>query len=663
MGSTSSFTPSYAVPGSAPAATPPYPTSGSASVPAVSPPFQTRNLISSSATVSIQQGALDLNTAPVQVATMASTSGSMTTQVGDVYRTPSSRPASNIRQVDQRVQTISSASASASVPFRPAPASPSSPESPGSNESPSQASLHRRAGRKSSRPTWALPDSLNRQQSTEGIRVRQATTLTGSVTPPAPSATVVKSGSLQMGAAYDTKPVVNAVMPTVVLDLQASPENVTTNNVVREKTAEFGGQRGSESSLFVMDGGSSDSDDGTLSTDHHKLAAEVRQREEELRESLAMELMAHSQFMVKRSTQTGPLRIEVNFADKLGGDMISRRQGAFKLSAPGESVPLEGNYMFNNDHGTLYVGEDIAGSFTCARVGPLPRKLGNANIPCIMLHDSEVMKEIQNPENQGAVFVLPSQLNGAEYPSDADRDIIAEIEDYKSDNTGGPRGQLAVHPAAGQFMLDNAANARSPSGINAVAQVLPELNAAGFAFELVNGYLKVPPIKYEDMDAVMTILRQELANLRILLMEDVPACGLTPDKRYFCKVSHRVNLIYASAVPVQAYLNAGRPDQEEFQVALSEAFIFAQYYGALKAAAQPHKHLPGQRVKVFLMPLGGGVFNNPWTTIAAGISQAVEALSHDERARLDIRALTWSGNPGEKDTLATLLRDCGKLLS
>ena len=26
------------------------------------------------------------------------------------------------------------------------------------------------------------------------------------------------------------------------------------------------------------------------------------------------------------------------------------------------------------------------------------------------------------------------------------------------DNTGGPRGQLACHPAAAQFVLDNAAN-------------------------------------------------------------------------------------------------------------------------------------------------------------------------------------------------------------
>ena len=29
-------------------------------------------------------------------------------------------------------------------------------------------------------------------------------------------------------------------------------------------------------------------------------------------------------------------------------------------------------------------------------------------------------------------------------------------QEYLRDNTGGPRGQLAAHPAAAQFILDNA---------------------------------------------------------------------------------------------------------------------------------------------------------------------------------------------------------------
>merc|ERR1719321_366103 len=106
------------------------------------------------------------------------------------------------------------------------------------------------------------------------------------------------------------------------------------------------------------------------------------------------------------------------------------------------------------------------------------------SLKCIKVLNSEIMKEIQNPSNEGAYFVLPSQLNGAEYPSDTT--IITRIDDYKHDNTGGPRGQLAVHPAAGQFVLDNAANTKLPGGINAMDEILKK---TGGSFVLSNGYL------------------------------------------------------------------------------------------------------------------------------------------------------------------------------
>lgn len=41
-----------------------------------------------------------------------------------------------------------------------------------------------------------------------------------------------------------------------------------------------------------------------------------------------------------------------------------------------------------------------------------------------------------------------------------------------TDFPGGPRGQLAVHPAAAQFLLDNAASSLGPGGINAVDEIL-----------------------------------------------------------------------------------------------------------------------------------------------------------------------------------------------
>jgi hypothetical protein len=73
-------------------------------------------------------------------------------------------------------------------------------------------------------------------------------------------------------------------------------------------------------------------------------------------------------------------------------------------------------------------------------------------------------------ENAGALFVVPAQLNGAEYPS-ATR-VVHHVADYKEDIRGGPRGQLAAHPAVAQFLLDNAQSVERPKGINAADQIV-----------------------------------------------------------------------------------------------------------------------------------------------------------------------------------------------
>mmetsp|Transcript_88699 Transcript_88699/g.157073 ORF Transcript_88699/g.157073 Transcript_88699/m.157073 type:complete len:171 (+) Transcript_88699:3-515(+) len=134
-------------------------------------------------------------------------------------------------------------------------------------------------------------------------------------------------------------------------------------------------------------------------------------------------------------------------------------------------------------------------------------------------------------------------------------------------------------------------------------------------------------------------------------MEGVPTTGLTPDHRNFSATSHTVSLVYASAVPVQAYMNRGGPEQERLQLQVAEALSAVQYYGALKMAASRRKN-----TKIYLMPLGGGVFNNPWNTIGKAMSLAVEMLDADDLRVLDIQALTWEGNPAERASLSECLR-------
>jgi len=278
----------------------------------------------------------------------------------------------------------------------------------------------------------------------------------------------------------------------------------------------------------------------------------------------------------------------------------------------------------------------------------IPEDEGTKPLRRISVTNSEIMVEIQNPNNSDAFFVLPSQLNGAEYQSFERNWIVKEIDEYQSDNTGGPRGQLAVHPAAGQFVIDNAANDIRPDGISAVADVIKEVAEKGYDFELQNGYLRVPD---EGSAKTIEAWKTALKKFKMLVMEGVPASGLTPDKAGFSEATHRVNLFYASAVPVQTYNNWNGDWDMQIQVAGST--LVAQYYGALSIAAR--QGTPTSPKVVYLMPLGGGVFENPPEIIVKGMSLAVEMLSQEELKCLDVRILTFHRNAAEVQEFTRLL--------
>jgi len=284
--------------------------------------------------------------------------------------------------------------------------------------------------------------------------------------------------------------------------------------------------------------------------------------------------------------------------------------------------------------------------------------------------NSEIIAELQSPENAGAFFVLPSQLNGAEYPSD--KTIVNHIDEYKFDKTGGPRGQLAVHPAAGQFVLRNAACDKRPDGINAVDALLQSMHsilaAAGKSYNihLQNGYLSLPDCPPALQTDVLSALRRSLHLLRCLGVENVRACGLDPSLEAGSTAEHQVSMVYASAVPVQAYQNCKKEDPH-FQEEVSRLIITAQYYGAMRLAAQRAMSLkPPCPKRIFLMPLGGGVFNNTSRTIIGAVSRAIDLLCKegiDVGKFLDIRILTFKGKPTERGEMAAFLHKLGKLKS
>jgi len=334
-----------------------------------------------------------------------------------------------------------------------------------------------------------------------------------------------------------------------------------------------------------------------------------------------------------------------------------RCEGAYVLTAQGQNDRWQtGEYKFDRRSGRIQDGNGKScGCFSTQGMPPsfkIPEEEGKKPLKCITVTNSEIMVEIQKTTNSDAFFVLPSQLNGAEYQSFERDAIVEKIDEYQGDNTGGPRGQLAVHPAAGQFVLDNAANDIRPDGISAVTDVIKEVRDNGYEFELQNGYLKIP-LKHAEgwKDKAVKAWKTALPKFKMLVMEDVPATGLTPDKEGFSAASHCVNLVYASAVPVKTY-NNGYGDMG-MQIQVAGATLVAQYYGALSIAAR--RGSPSSPRVVYLMPLGGGVFENPPDIIVKGMSLAVEMLTPEERECLDVHILTFHRNNAEVREFRRLL--------
>mmetsp|Transcript_47609 Transcript_47609/g.126282 ORF Transcript_47609/g.126282 Transcript_47609/m.126282 type:complete len:145 (+) Transcript_47609:2-436(+) len=143
-------------------------------------------------------------------------------------------------------------------------------------------------------------------------------------------------------------------------------------------------------------------------------------------------------------------------------------------------------------------------------------------------------------------------------------------------------------------------------------------------------------------------------------MSGIPASGLIPSMGSFSDATHKVNLVYASAVPLETYNNRPMSQvQKDLHNKIGLSILVAQYYGALKTAASRAE--PGTTAKVFLMPLGGGVFNNSFDSIGKSISMAVEMLTDEDRAKLTVQVLVWNGKRKEKLDMCRLLTRYKKL--
>ena len=254
--------------------------------------------------------------------------------------------------------------------------------------------------------------------------------------------------------------------------------------------------------------------------------------------------------------------------------------------------------------------------------------------PQIYVYQGSIMVDMRKQSDKKQMFVLPSQLNGAEYISinRIPNITLPWLQMYREDKTGGPRGQLAGDHNIAEFIVDKSYNDfRSGSEtINYVREICDD-PSLGNKISLKNGYLQISSdLTLEEIER----LRDMMNTIQLLVSKDIPVSGYDINLKYKPYKDKKVHLAYASAIPIGN--ERGRPygnPVSESVTTVANIIMEAQYIAALKAA----KALKVE--ELFLMPLGGGVFNNKRSDI---IKNLLNALKKVDVSGIDVKLLTYS---------------------
>ena len=352
--------------------------------------------------------------------------------------------------------------------------------------------------------------------------------------------------------------------------------------------------------------------------------------------------------------KNNPDNVQINWVN-LDGDWELREKNG--------TVEKNGNYIFNPD--TLEITTDVFGRdkkistvmiTKCNASKQIIEEFLNVvkqpshTIPKdIKIVLSNIQDVIQGTatldhasKHRSKMFVLPSQLNGAEYLSERQNNIVTKLQKYIDDYTGGPRGQLAADPGVAQFIIDNAFNQNffsKEDGINNVKQMGIKGYIGGDRIEdrekegiyLLNGYLRVT--RTVDVDKFI----DKISEMTLMGVRDVPVRGL--DKTYkFIKDREKVDtvdLVYASAVPIGDYGNRSSNDL----ITIANLTLLSQYIGAMRLS------ILRTNCDLYLMPLGGNAFHNNFEHIKAAIIMAFKYMKKElQDNNVNVKVLVWEGD-------------------
>lgn len=145
------------------------------------------------------------------------------------------------------------------------------------------------------------------------------------------------------------------------------------------------------------------------------------------------------------------------------------------------------------DSGSLLVDDAPVCEMSYKKISCVPldfADIANAEAACTEVEVCDAMAKMSDPRNNGRTFLLESQSNAVTYRSS--KDIITNSNFYGFNNTRGAQEAFALHPAVGQFLLDQAASDTNQQGLESFADIVGTQLAWGLGLHVRNGTLVLP---------------------------------------------------------------------------------------------------------------------------------------------------------------------------
>jgi hypothetical protein len=245
---------------------------------------------------------------------------------------------------------------------------------------------------------------------------------------------------------------------------------------------------------------------------------------------------------------------------------------------------------------------------------------------------------MEQPENQGAVFQVASQFNALEMLSPQYTPELG-VTIYERDPTQGPAAAMLC-PAALVYRnyFWNGTGQTQDNQLNLLRdiEVLVDNDEHKY-WAMQNGYALATK-NLAQLNLTRSLQHQVEQNLRVAIHWDSETN--TQTKHSVCQVFCSACPIGYSKIPVEIW----EPFARCILNALFEATLIA---GALLARQR------NQRVNVFLIGVGAGVFRNPKSWIVDALREALDRHRYEP---IDVRFIHWgSVDPTLRDGLPNII--------